>query len=525
MSNLEQRLSDHANRLQKAHLNDLFAADQRRVTRHTIKAAGLFADLSKNFIDVDTLALWNEWLEQANVSAALTAQWCGKHVNNSEDRPALHHRLRAPCDDPFIVDGQNISEEIIQARTKMRSLSEAIRQGRWCGYTGEAICDVVHIGIGGSELGPRLLCQAFAHLIDGPKIHFLATPDPRYILDLQQHLNPATTLLIIASKSFSTEETLANANAMRDWLYAHGGEAANKQMIAISANLERTAEFGIDGAHVLPFWDWVGGRFSLWSAIALPFVLQNGYEAYTELLSGAHAMDKHFRGTEANTNLPMQLALLDVWYNHYFAINNRAIITYAHALSPFPAYLQQLDMESLGKRSKANGSPLDKPSGMIIWGGNGTQTQHAFFQLIHQGQRKIPLDFITVKTAPGGMEDAQRILHSHCLAQSEALMRGRHETDLSDLPPEARYPRTSPGNRPSTTIILDDLTPEHLGALIAAYEHKITISALLYGVNAYDQWGVELGKKLTQGTQDSLCGGENQSHDPSTASLIRYLRD
>ncbi|MBV7434860.1 glucose-6-phosphate isomerase [Cardiobacteriaceae bacterium TAE3-ERU3] len=524
MSTINEQLQDNAAKLQHTPLTALFAADPERVNKHTTHAAGLYVDFSKNPLDDHTLTLWQRWLDAQNVEQSLDAQWRGEHVNTGEDRPALHHRLRAPTDQAFNVDGQNISADIAAARDKMRKLSDAVRNGEWRGYNDEAITDVIHIGIGGSELGPRLLCQAFDHLADGPRIHFLATPDPIRIQTLRQRLNPATTLLIIASKTFTTEETLTNANLMRDWLREHGGEKADQQMIAVSANLERTAAFGIDSERVLPFWDWVGGRFSLWSAIAMPFILQNGYEAYAALLDGAHAMDNHFREADTAHNIPKRLALLDVWFNHYWHINNRAVITYANPLEPFPSYLQQLDMESLGKRSQANGKPLTKPTGMIIWGGTGTESQHAFFQLIHQGQRQIPLDFITIKTTPKGLEEAQRIIHGHCLAQSEALMRGRDESDLGDLPKNERYQRTSPGNRPSTTVILDDLTPQCLGALIAAYEHKITVSALLYGINAYDQWGVELGKVLAKGTESSLRGENGQQHDASTTALIQHLR-
>lgn len=523
MSHIHEKLRDHATTLQNTTLNALFEKEPNRVADWTYQIAGLYADLSKNHIDTQTATLWKQWAEDAHVKAGIEAITRGDNVNTGEHRPALHHALRAPADGEFIVNGIDVNAEIRTVRERMKTISEQIRNGQWKGYTDKAITDVIHIGIGGSELGPRLLCEAFIHQANGPKIHFLATPDPVQIAHLQHTLNPETTLLIVASKSFGTEETLENAKFMRAWLRAAGGEATDTQMIALSANTDKAAAFGIAKDRVLPFWDWVGGRFSLWSAISLPFILQNGYDHYERLLKGAHEMDKHFQTAPLEKNLPVQLAELDCWYNHYFGINNRAVIMYAHSLAPFPQYLQQLDMESLGKRATMAGKPLDKPSGIIIWGGTGTESQHAFFQLIHQGQRRIPLDFITIKKAPQGLEAAANIIHGHCLAQAEALMRGRDESDLQDIPEAERYQRTSAGNRPSTTLILEDLTPECLGAMIALYEHKITVLGILYDVNAYDQWGVELGKVLAKGTEASLRGNIGE-HDPSTTALLKFLK-
>lgn len=524
MSHISEKLRDHAQIINQNTLLQLFAQEPQRVQEWTFQVAGLHADLSKNHINTQTQRLWAQWLEDAGVAEGIAAVVRGDNVNTGEHRPALHHALRAPAQGEFIVNGIDVNVEIRATRERMKAVSERIRSGEWKGYTGKPISDVVHIGIGGSELGPRLLCESFAHLADGPKIHFLATPDPVQLHTLMRLLNPETTLLIVASKSFGTEETLANADILRAWLRQHGGSAADQQMIAISANVDKAAAFGIDKERVLPFWDWVGGRFSLWSAISLPFILQNGFAAYEALLSGAHEMDKHFQNTALEKNLPVQLALLDAWYNHYFGIDNRALILYAHSLAAFPQYLQQLDMESLGKRANRAGKPLEKPSGMIIWGGTGTESQHAFFQLIHQGQRRIPLDFITVKTAPKGLEKAAQIVHGHCLAQAEALMRGRDDSDLQDIPEAERYQRTCPGNRTSNTIILESLSPECVGALIALYEHKTTVLGILYDVNAYDQWGVELGKILAKGTEASLAGATSAHHDASTANLLNYLK-
>lgn len=523
MNNIFSQLSHHAEQLKRQTLNQLFVEDPKRVEKWQWQVAGIRVDLSKNHIDDAGRILWFSWLKQQQTSAHIKAMLSGEKVNYSEHRPALHHALRARAEGSFIVDGTDIYAEIRKTRAQIRDLTAAIRQGTLRGFSGKAIEDVVHIGIGGSELGPRLLCESFAHRSDRVRIHFLASPDPIHIQSLQQRLNPETTLLIIASKTFTTEETLANAHFMRHWLHAAGGQKADEQMIALTAAIDKAHEFGISSAHILPFWDWVGGRFSLWSAIALPFALQNGYDAYEQLLSGAHEMDQHFQSTPEERNLPMHLALIDAWYNHYFAIDNRAIVTYAQPLNSFVPYLQQLEMESLGKRANQQGTALIKPSGMIIWGGSGTESQHAFFQLIHQGQRRIPLDFITVKSVPNGYEAAGTIVHGNCLAQAEALMRGRTLEDLKDLPLEERYQRTCAGNHPSNMVILDELTPFHLGALIALYEHKTTVLGTLYDVNAFDQWGVELGKVLAKKTEASLRG-ECTVDNPSTRALIDYLR-
>lgn len=523
MSRIEEKLRDHREHLRNTTLAEKFAADPRRAADWQWQVAGIHADLSKNHVDASTQALWQQWLAEAHVADGIKALLAGEHVNQSENRPALHYRLRTATDTPFVVDGQDLSAGIAAMRAQMKTLAGRIHSGQWTGYSGKRFTDVIHIGIGGSELGPRLICHALKHRADkGLTIHFLATPDP-YRLQTLESLNPETTLLIIASKTFTTEETLASANHLRAWLRAAGGEAADGQMIAISAAVKRAADFGIDAQRVLPMWDWVGGRYSLWSSIALPFVLQNGYADYEALLGGAHEMDKHFASAALHENLPVQLALLDTWYNHYFQTNNRAVITYSAALEPFPQYLQQLAMESLGKRTRHDGSALDKPTGLIIWGGSGTDVQHAFFQLIHQGQRDIPVDFIVLKKSDQH-PDLYRILQSHCLAQSEALMHGRFEKDLpAGISDAEKAQRVCPGNRASTTLVLDALTPQTLGALLALYENKTSAEALLLGVNAYDQWGVELGKQLAAQTRKSL-DGTTGAHDASTAALINHLK-
>ncbi|MBR1375058.1 MAG: glucose-6-phosphate isomerase [Cardiobacteriaceae bacterium] len=527
MTNIEEKLRKNAEEIKKTTLNELFQQEgAERVSRWSFEVAGIYADLSKNFLNLETKRIWHEWAAGSGIKEHISATVRGEEVNLSEHRPALHTALRDDNKDEFIVNEHDIHAEIRSARLRMKNIAEKIHSGDWTGANGEKFTDIVHIGIGGSELGPRLIAEASA--VDADKnirVHFLATTDPNKTALLCKTLNPATTIIIIASKTFSTEETIANAIVMRDWLRKNLGDKADKQLIALTAHTEEAANFGIDAGRVLPFWDWVGGRYSLWSAIALPFILQNGFDFYEKLLHGAAKMDQHYQNAPFDDNLPLQLALLDCWYNHYFDFNNRAVIPYADGLGALPQYLQQLEMESLGKKTKKDGSPLDKKTGGIVWGGVGTNAQHAFFQLIHQGQRNIPLDFLTVKSAQQGLENSAKILNANCLAQAEALMRGKKITEFDPkIPEKERAQRVCDGNRPSTMFILQDLSAETLGALLAMFEHKTAALAHFYGINAYDQWGVELGKILAKSVKEDLTSGKvSDTHDQSTATLIKYL--
>lgn len=517
--------AEHARQLAASSLSALFACDPQRVCKWTWYEEGIYLDLSKNFVDDHTRELWRAWLQEVNMASAIEALFQGQCVNTSEQRPALHHLLRAPAEHLLAPSASPWGGEIETVRQRMRRLEHDLRGGELLGFNGEAFTDIIHIGIGGSELGPRVLCDALVHESDKRlHIHFLTTPDPVRLRLLTSKLRRGRTLVIVASKSFSTVETLMNARIIRDWLEAGGGKAALRQMWAVTAQPQAALVFGIDEDHILPFWDWVGGRFSLWSAIGLPFVLQNGYEVYEQLLAGAHAMDKHFRHADAEHNMPLQLALLDAWYNRYFACNNRAIISYHFGLNQFPEYLQQLEMESLGKGVDRQGAILKQPTGCIIWGGTGTECQHAFFQLLHQGQRKIPLDFIAVKKAAPHYEREHRYMLANCLAQSAALMQGRSMEQLRHYPPQERAMRLCPGNHPSTTMIVDLLDARHLGSLLALYEHKVYALSILYGINAFDQWGVELGKHVAESTFAALNAAPcHDEHDPSTQALLQHL--
>ncbi|MDO4435786.1 MAG: glucose-6-phosphate isomerase [Cardiobacteriaceae bacterium] len=522
MSNIHEKLQQHQKDLTQLSLSALVASEKNRVADWSFEEAGLRVDFAKNFVNQDTKALWAQWWEKAGLREHLADLHAGKAVNNSEDRPALHHRLRTPAGK---IDDA-ISRDVAAVHEQLRQISEKAAQSAFVGFSGKAITDVVHIGIGGSELGPRLVCHALEHLKTTTyRLHFLASPDAYYLNSLQSALNPETTLCIIASKSFTTEETLHNAEKLRTWLHnAAQGADISGQFFALTAKPKLAEAWGVSAEQILPLWDFVGGRYSLWSSIALPLVLQNGYEQYQALLAGAHEMDEHFQHAPYERNIPVLLATLDAWYNHYFQYNNRAMITYCQPLRDFVPHIQQLEMESLGKRADKNGQPLPFPSGMLIWGGAGTDAQHAYFQLLHQGHRNGAMDFITVKQAPKGFEDTQALLHSHYIAQQEAFMMGQSEEDLSHLPESKRFERTNGGNRPTTSVVLSDLTPRTVGALVAMYEHKTSAQGVLYGLNAYDQWGVEYGKKLASAVQEELLGRGVGEHDVDTVALIGLLK-
>ena len=491
-------LATHTQRLAAGSLADLVNSPGHQA-QWTFHLGPLLVDLSKNFLDGQTRELWQQWFNSLNLKEKIAAIAAGELVNGSEKRPVLHHLLRQPTPKLFTA-------EIQAMRQQLRQVAEELR--------GQHITDLVHIGIGGSELGMKLLCHGLYRRRNGQvKVHFLAGTDSDYIEELQR-LNPQTTALIIASKTFSTEETLLNARHMRDWLLAHD-KNAGQRIVAISANVAAAKDFGIDPARVLPMWDWVGGRFSLSSALALPLILQNSYGDYEELLAGMHLVDEHFYGTDLMANLPVLLAALDASYNRFLQVNERAVITYNRPLRDFPAFLQQLFMESLGKNCDSQGKPLKERSGLVIFGGSGTECQHSFFQLLHQGNHLIPLDFITVKAQQPAFSDAQEVMLAHCVVLAEALMLGR-KTD--------RQEQFSPGNRPSNFFILEELTPASLGALIALYEHKASVEALLYGINAYDQWGVEYGKILAKNTRATLAGQRDAAGDASTVWLLQQLR-
>jgi glucose-6-phosphate isomerase len=514
-------------------LSQLFAADPGRAGRFTLAAAGLRLDYSKNFCTAETIQLFAQLAEQRHLRGEIEALFDGATVNATECRPALHTALRAKE-----ADAPNHAE-IDAVQQRMRQLADTLGQGRGTGFSGRPITDVVHIGIGGSDLGPRFAVAAL-HRLRSPavRVHFVANVDPTEIDDTLAGLDPASTLIITASKSFATQETLANSRRARQWLAAAAGERPiDSQLVAITANPAKAVAFGVREEHIFPMWDWVGGRYSLWSAIGLPIAIAVGWDNFQQLLSGAAFMDEHYRSAPFAANMPVLLAMLECWYSGHWQAHSALVLPYSHRLRLFPAFLQQLSMESLGKSVDRQGKPVTTGTGLVIWGEPGTNSQHSFMQLLHQGTRFIPVDFIGVIDAeptPAGNDEQHSQLFANCLSQSRALMTGKPlEVALDELRKagmdEAAVRRLAPhkvlaGNRPSNTILLEELGPQQLGALIALYEHKVHAQSIVWDINAFDQWGVELGKQSADQIYATLHGNP-QPLDPSTEQLIQYYKN
>ncbi|HXH02922.1 MAG TPA: glucose-6-phosphate isomerase [Candidatus Competibacteraceae bacterium] len=533
-----QALEAHRHELMGSHLRQLFAEDPQRFQRFSAEAAGILLDYSKNRITARTIELLLALAEQRSVLALAQAMACGERINNTENRAVLHLALRNRANTPIAVDGRDVMPEVNAVLGRMAEFVAAVHEGRWRGHGGQSITDVVNIGIGGSDLGPRMVCEALTpYARPGLNLHFLSNVDGGYQRDILRRLDPARTLFIVASKTFTTSETLTNARTARAWLLAALGEeaAVARHFVAVTTNVAAAAQFGLPEANLFPFWDWVGGRYSLWSAIGLPIALALGMERFEELLAGAHAMDRHFLEAEPARNLPLLLGLLGVWYGDFLGAASHAVVPYDQYLRLLPAYLQQLDMESNGKRVTRDGQAVDYATGPILWGTTGTDGQHAYFQLLHQGTQLVPVDFIAAARPHHELTEHHRLLLANCLAQSEALMRGKsaaeveaelHAQGLTGEALAALLPhRVFPGNRPSNTLLVEQLTPATLGALIALYEHKVFVQAAVWGINAYDQWGVELGKQLARTIAEELAGeAPVQGHDASTAGLIARCR-
>lgn len=527
-----QALLDHRRDMASFSMEAAFGQDNERAGRLLIEAAGLSLDYSKNLVSGTTLELLLQLAEQAGLAEAIPALLNGEPVNNTEQRAALHTALRDPehrCPDKAAVDA---------AYDRMETLAEAIRNGEWKGYEGQAITDVVNIGIGGSDLGPKMACRALEpYRKPGLQCHFVSNVDPSHIEGVLKSLKPETTLFIIASKTFTTLETLQNAEAARQWMLPFCGEAGlSRHFVAVSTAIDKAGEFGIPPDNILPLWDWVGGRYSLWSAIGLPIAIATGMTHFRQLLAGAHAMDQHFRDAPFASNMPVIMALLGIWYSHFWDAQTHAVLPYEHHLTHFPDFLQQLDMESNGKSVRRDGSLLNYPSGPVIWGAEGTNGQHSFHQLLHQGRRFIPADFILALQSHSLKKEQHRHLVANCLAQSQALMSGKNpdavhqelrqqgisESDIEALAPH----KLVPGNRPSNTLFMPSLTPASLGALIALYEHKVYVQSVIWKINAFDQWGVELGKQLSKPLFSLLSGNDDELDgvDPSTRQLVLAYR-
>ena len=527
-------LQEHYNRISDHHMRDWFNEDPNRFDTFQLEAAGLTLDYSKNRITEDTMSLLLSLAREQDLPAKIGAMFNGETINRSENRPALHTALRNFGDRDIMVDGENIMPEIRETVHRMEEFCWKIRRNQWRGYTNKPFTDVVSIGIGGSFLGPKLASSALKPYWDSRlNIHYLANIDGSHITEILKRLDPATTLFIIQSKSFGTQETLKNANACRQWFLDNGGTEGDlcKHFTAVSTNVEKATAFGISEENIFPMWDWVGGRYSLWSAIGLPLALAIGIDNFRDLLRGAYLMDEHFRTAPLEHNMPVIMALLGVWYVNFFGVNSHAILPYDHYLRSLPAHLQQLDMESNGKSVTIDGSKVNYNTGPVIWGGVGTNGQHAFHQLLHQGTHFSPCDFIMPMNSHNPIDNFHAMLVSNCLSQSQALLQGKSEDEaieelvasgISKAEAMVLAPhKVIPGNRPSNTLYFPKSTPQVVGALIALYEHKVAAQGMLWDVNSFDQWGVELGKKLGNKVLDAL---ESQSapdgFDGSTNGLI-----
>lgn len=527
----------HQQKMADVHMRDLFAIDPQRFQRYSLRCGDLFLDYSKNRVTDETMRYLTELAESVDLAGWMQRMRCGEKINVSENRAVLHTALRNRSNTPVLVDGADVMPEINAVLAQMRRFVDRVRGGEWRGYSGETITDVVNIGIGGSDLGPMLVTRALRPYSDKITPHFVSNVDGAHLFGNLQHLDPRRTLFIVTSKSFTTPETLLNANSAKAWLLSHLQDpaAVAKHFVAVSTNTQAVAEFGIDTANMFGFWDWVGGRYSLWSAVGLAIAVAVGMDNFEALLQGAHEMDRHFFEQPFQQNIPVILALLGVWYNTCFGAHSHAVIPYDQSLARLPAHLQQLDMESNGKRVTRDGHTLDFDTGPVIWGETGVNCQHAFFQLLHQGTRLIPVDFIAPLHSHFPAGSHHETLIANMFAQAEALMRGKSRAEakaelgqqglsgreLYSLLPHKLFP----GNQPSNTILLDKVTPKTLGSLIAMYEHKVFVQGIIWGLNSFDQWGVEYGKQLAKAIQPLLAGEQPVTgHDSSTAGLIDLYR-
>ncbi|GAB4033090.1 glucose-6-phosphate isomerase [Spirosoma gilvum] len=533
------QLQAHYDRLKDRHLRDLFAEDPQRFATFSRQFEDILLDFSKNRITTETLDLLIQLANQAELKDAIGKLFSGDKINRTEDRAVLHVALRNRSNTPILVDGKDVMPDVNEVLAHMKSFTERIRSGEWKGYTGEAITDVVNIGIGGSDLGPVMVTEALKPYADDKKlrVHFVSNVDGVHIYETLQTVRPETTLFLIASKTFTTQETMTNAQTARQWfLDAAKDEAAiAKHFAALSTNQKDVEKFGIDPNNMFGFWDWVGGRYSLWSAIGLSIALYIGFDKFEELLEGAHAMDNHFHSTPLDQNLPVILGLVGIWYNNFFGAQTEAILPYDQYMHRFAAYFQQGDMESNGKSVDRDGNPVDYQTGPIIWGEPGTNGQHAFYQLIHQGTKLIPCDFLAPAISQRPIGEHHKILMANFFAQTEALMNGKTEAEAadelrksgkSDDEIKALTPfKVFSGNRPTNSILFKKLTPRTLGSLIAMYEHKIFTQGVIWDIFSFDQWGVELGKQLANRILPELLNeAPVSSHDSSTNGLMNAFK-
>jgi len=529
------KLSDHFSKSKNIHLKELFASDINRASNFTLKWNDFLIDFSKNKVSQETLDLLMELANEVQLKDAIQKYFSGAHINQTEDRAVLHTALRSKKNDEILVGAKNVVSEVYEVKEKIKVFTQSIISGDKKGYTGKQFTDVVNIGIGGSDLGPAMVVEALKFYKNHLKVHFVSNVDGDHVHEVLKELNPETTLFVVVSKTFTTQETLSNATTIKKWfLQSATQEDIAEHFVAVSTNTEKIKEFGIASENVFPMWDWVGGRFSLWSAVGITIALAIGFENFDALLKGANEMDEHFKTADFDKNIPVVFALLSVWYNNFYGAETEAIIPYSQYLNRFSAYLQQGIMESNGKSVDRSGKRVSYQTGTIIWGEPGTNSQHAFFQLIHQGTKLIPADFIGFKRSLYGDVDHHNKLMANFFAQTEALMNGKtaeevqeelaakeiSENEIQKLLPFKVFE----GDKPTNTILIDQLTPNSLGSLIALYEHKIFVQGIIWNIFSYDQWGVELGKQLAGTTLKDIKSSEISNHDGSTIQLLKSFK-
>lgn len=530
-----KKLQAHYQESKDLKMKGLFKEDTRRADRFTIKWNDFYVDYSKNRIKSETIELLLELADELGLEDAIEKYFSGDLINQTEKRAVLHTALRANASQEIILNGKNVVSEVFQVKEHIKSFTEAVISGEKKGYTGKTFTDVVNIGIGGSDLGPAMVTEALQYYKNHLNMHFISNVDGDHVRETLKTLNPETTLFVIVSKTFTTQETLSNATTVKKWFLEYGTQQdIAKHFVAVSTNLDKIDEFGIADENIFPMWDWVGGRFSLWSAVGLSISLAIGFDNFDELLMGACEMDKHFKSEPFNTNIPVILGLLSVWYNNFYNAESHAIIPYTQYLSRLSAYLQQGIMESNGKSVDRNGNKTDYQTGTIIWGEPGTNSQHAFFQLIHQGTKLIPADFIGFVHSLYDEKDHHQKLMANFFAQTEALLNGKNEEQVLQEFAEKKMTQSEidellpfkifDGNKPTNTILIKSLTPKSLGSLIAMYEHRIFVEGVIWNIYSYDQWGVELGKQLANAILKDIQGDEIANHDSSTLNLLEYFK-
>ena len=531
-----KKLSERYNQTKDNHMKAQFSNDANRASDFTIQWKDFLVDYSKNRIDRKTMQLLLQLTKEVNLKDAIGKYFGAEAINQTEGRAVLHTALRAKCSDTVMVNGVNVVDEVYEVKRRIKEFTDSVISGECKGYSGKSFTDVVNIGIGGSDLGPAMVTEALKYYKNHLNVHFVSNVDGDHVQEVLRDLNPETTLFVIVSKTFTTQETLSNATTIKEWFLKSATEKdVARHFAAVSTNAAKISEFGILPAKVFPMWDWIGGRFSLWSAVGISIALAVGFENFDALLGGANKMDEHFKNEDFDNNIPVVLALLSIWYNNFYGAETEAVIPYTQYLSRFSAYLQQSIMESNGKSVDRDGNRINYQSGSIVWGEPGTNAQHAFFQLMHQGTKLIPASFIGFKKSLFGNTDHHNKLMANFFAQTEALMNGKAaqevrnelgENNLSEVEIQSLLPfKVFEGNNPTTIILIDKLTPSSLGALISLFEHKIFVEGIIWNIFSYDQWGVELGKKLAEQTLKDIEGSEIEQHDASTTQLLEYFKD